>query len=188
MARSPRMLGLRRSGLMSLAYPIGTSGETVVISNTVLDHLCHHRQMRWWQREAGGLLFARFEGANIQIVEATGPRSDDARSRYRFAFRLERQQAVVDERFGRGLHYVGDWHSHPEARPQPSPRDLQTMGSRVRESIHGFGGFLFAIIGCDPLPAGLAVLLHDGVAAHRLSPKPLPVLTSNLNDARSVQT
>lgn len=173
---------------MSLSYPIGTSGETVKISGAVLDHLCRHRQMRWWQREAGGLLFARFEGTEINILEATGPRSDDARSRYGFAFRLDRQQAVVDERFGRGLHYVGDWHSHPEDRPQPSPCDLRTMSSRVRESTHGFRGFLFAIIGRDPLPAGLAMLLHDGVAAHRLCPEPLPSLAEDLDHARSVQT
>lgn len=172
---------------MSLSYPIGTSGETVVISDAVLDHLCGHRQMRWWQREAGGLLFARLEGADITIVEATGPRLDDARSRYGFSFRLDKQQALIDERFTRGLHYVGDWHSHPEARPQPSLRDLQTMGSRVRESTHGFRGFLFAIIGRDPMPAGLAMLLHDGVAAHRLSPKPLPALTGNLDNAGSIQ-
>ena len=171
---------------MSLSYPIGSSGETVVISNAVLNHVCRYRQMRWWHREAGGLLFARFEGSVIDIVEATGPRLDDTRSRYGFAFRLNRQQALVDERFGRGLHYVGDWHSHPEARPQPSPRDLRTMGSRVRDSTHGLSGFLFAIIGCDPLPAGLTVLLHDGVAAHRLSPKPLPALAGDLDDARGI--
>ena len=159
---------------MSLQYLIGTSGEAVVVTDPALDHMLAYRQMRWWQHEAGGLLFARIATRAITIVEATGPHPHDRRSRFSFSTSLERQQLLVEARFEVGLHYVGEWHSHPEGQPNPSPRDDKTMASRVALSAHGFAGFLFAIIGRDPLPDGLTMMLHDGHAAHRLQPKAGP--------------
>ncbi|WP_051124913.1 Mov34/MPN/PAD-1 family protein [Sphingomonas sp. PAMC 26605] len=172
---------------MSLRYPIGTSGEVVIVTDPALDHLLKHQQMRWWQREAGGLLFARIAGPEITIVEATGPHPKDLRSRFSFSTSLERQQAVVETRFDMGLHYVGDWH--PEARPKPSPLDRKTMASRVALSVHGFAGFLFAIIGRDPLPEGLAMMFQDGTSTHHLQPAVAlsTALPHNLDDAGRVK-
>jgi len=153
-----------------MRFPVGTSGETIMLTEVAIEHLICHRQTRWWQREAGGLLFARFDNQAIIIEEATGPRPTDRRTPFSYWPDRKAEQAEIDERFERGLHYVGDWHSHPQKVPKPSLRDERTMVSRVKYSRHQLNGILFAIIGHGPLPRGLALLLHDGATWHPLSP------------------
>lgn len=151
-----------------MIFPIGTSGETIEFHDAVISHLLKHRQTRWWHREAGGLLFARFTGSTIRVEEATGPRKSDFRTPYSYWPDRKAEQGEIDERYKVGLHYVGDWHSHPEQFPEPSGRDAQTMTSRVRRSKHQLNGILFAIIGQASLPSGLTVVLHDGRQWHPL--------------------
>lgn len=151
-------------------YPVGNSGEVVVFTDGVLSHLCSHRQMKWWQAEACGLMFARTEAKRILIEVATGPYRRGWRGRYACTIPPDEAQREIDEHHALGLHYVGEWHSHPEPMPAPSGRDQQTMQSRVLESDHRLSGFIFALVGQAKLPQGLAVLVHDGVRAVTLGP------------------
>jgi integrative and conjugative element protein (TIGR02256 family) len=153
-----------------LAFPVGISGEVILFSVQVLAHLESHRQLRWWQREAGGLLFARIDEKRIIVEEATGPRHGDWRSRFSFGISRVRAQKEIDTRYPLGLHYIGDWHSHPEPIPTPSGRDERTMASRVLESKHKLTGFVFVLIGQAALPRGLTVVVHDGAHSYALSP------------------
>lgn len=70
--------------------------------------------------------------------------------------------------FAHGLHYVGDWHTHPEDNPWPSPTDLDSIVDCVRRSRHELAGFLLVIVGRLDPPAGLYVALHDGRSASAL--------------------
>lgn len=151
-------------------YPIGTSGETVVFEEKALTHLWRHRQKRFWQCEAGGLLFAQIQGQTIRISHATGPRPTDFRTPVSYRADRKAEQREIDAMFTKGLHYVGDWHTHPEERPSPSGRDLKTFASRVQRSTHQMNGFLFGIVGRADFPAGFLLLLHDGHDWHEMSP------------------
>lgn len=153
-----------------LTYPIGASGEVINFEPAVLTHFGRHRQLRFWHREAGGQLFARIDGHRIVVCEATGPSVNDKRGRTFFEPERSREQAEIDAMFARDLHYIGDWHTHPERTPVPSGRDHVTMSSRVRLSRHRLAGFVFVIVGQVPSPAGLTVAIHDGMSAHLLSP------------------
>ena len=42
----------------------------------------------------------------------------------------------------KGLHFVGDWHTHPEAVPTPSSSDIRTIKEAVAKSRHHLHGFL----------------------------------------------
>jgi hypothetical protein len=44
-----------------IGYSIGASGQHLQLSDKVIDHFDRHRQTRFWHREAGGLLFAKFD-------------------------------------------------------------------------------------------------------------------------------
>jgi len=145
-----------------ISFKIGASGQTLHFSDEVLRRFAAYRQTRFWHREAGGLLFARIIGNDITLEEATGPRRSDRRSRYSYQGDRRLEQREIDERHGRGLDYVGDWHTHPEPRPRPSGDDDLAMTSRVRESRHQLNGFVFAIVGTAPFPSGLTVAIHDG--------------------------
>ena len=132
----------------------------VLIRAAVLEHVFNHRQARCWKREAGGQLFARIGGNHWTIEQATGPRHNDSRSR--FGFRPDRpaEQREIREKFALGLHYVGDWHTHPESHPKPSAMDVTSMQQMVRASRHELPGFLLLILGTSTNSAGLWISMH----------------------------
>ena len=144
-----------------IEYPLGTSGQVLVIDKSVVDHLKAHRQLRWFQKEAGGQLFATFEGKRIVVREATGPRPSDKRSRWSYKPDRAAEQAEINVCFGRGLHFIGDWHTHPEGKPHPSGCDQRSIRDTVSSSSHQLNGFLLVLVGKDEPPDGLHVSIHS---------------------------
>jgi len=153
-----------------IAYPIGNAGQRLVFATSVLNHLATHRQTRWWHSEAGGQLFARFEMPNIVIEAATGPRKSDRRSRFGYLPNRSAEQREINELHRNGLHFVGDWHTHPEPIPTPSPRDAESMRELFERSNHKLNGFVLAIVGRESFPYGLSVSVHTGMTAIQLAP------------------
>lgn len=153
-----------------MIYPISNSGQRIVFSDLVLEHFAKHRQVRWWQREAGGQLFARFDLPTITVVEATGPRLGDYRTRYQYRPDRKAEQQEIAERHARGLHFVGDWHTHPEDVPTPSDLDGESMREAFVRSAHTLNAFLLAIAGRLPPPEGLTLWVYDGSNRLLLSP------------------
>jgi integrative and conjugative element protein (TIGR02256 family) len=145
-----------------IRYPIGSSGETIVFAESVVSHLMKHRQNRPWRREAGGQLFARFGAGEILIEEATGPRPTDSRGRTYYRPDRRAEQKEILERFERGLHYVGDWHTHPSEIPEPSGTDVRNINECFKKSRHSLNGFILVLVGMARAPRGLRVSVHDG--------------------------
>lgn len=153
-----------------IEYPIGKSGWKLILSDAVLQHFTKHRQTRWYHREAGGQLFARFLDGNLEVVEATGPRMTDHRGRYHYIPDRTAEQAEIDERFSRGLNFVGDWHTHPEDRPSPSSRDETSIAETMVKSSHALNGLLLIIVGRRSALGSLHVAISDGIAQYELQP------------------
>lgn len=132
-----------------------------------------HRQRRFYQREAGGQLFARVRDNDWEIASATGPRSRDRRGRFSFWPHRPSEQEEIFQHHVLGLDYVGDWHTHPEDVPTPSPDDLSSITELVRRSTHHLPGFLLLIVGRKPFPKGLCASFHtrggNGVVAESIS-------------------
>lgn len=145
-----------------IEYPIGFSGQTLVFTDQVVGTFSKHRQLRFWQREAGGQLFGRIRGPRIEVVEATGPRRTDRRTRTSYVPDRRAEQREIDDRFGRGLHFIGDWHTHPENIPRPSDPDVASLDDTVRRSVHGMLAFVLVVVGRRPAPEGLHVSLFRG--------------------------
>jgi integrative and conjugative element protein (TIGR02256 family) len=154
-----------------IEYPIGFSGQTLVFADPVVETFSKYRQLRFWQREAGGQLFGRFHGSRIKVVEATGPRRTDRRTRTSYVPDRRAEQREIDDRFRRGLHFLGDWHTHPENIPHPSGPDVASLDDTVRRSAHAMLAFVLVVVGQRPAPEGLHVSLFcgDGVS-HVLEP------------------
>jgi integrative and conjugative element protein (TIGR02256 family) len=145
-----------------IVYPVGHSGQTLVFTAEVLATFAEYRQRRWWQREAGGQLFARFNGKSVVVVEATVPGRADFRTRHSFRPDRGREQREIVRYHKRGLHFIGDWHSHPEPVPHISPIDAESLRDMVRRSTHELNGFVMVIVGTGDAPAGLSVSVSDG--------------------------
>lgn len=132
----------------------------VHFAEEVLAHFEKNMQDAFWKTEAGGQLFAKISGERWEIVKATGPRSSDYRRRFRFFPKRTDEQSEIGKCFDDGLHYVGDWHTHPEATPTPSCMDVTSMDDLVRQSKHELPGFLMVIVGTEDSAQGLWVSLH----------------------------
>lgn len=152
-----------------IEYPIGTSEQSLVLTDPVVDHFRRHRQLRWYQREAGGQLFARFKDNSVFVEDATGPRRTDRRARTSYVPDRRAEQVEIFERHPRGLHYVGDWHTHPEPHPSPSRSDTWSIAECVAKSRHQLHGFVLVIVGQTEFPAGLHVSVHDGNSSYALA-------------------
>lgn len=147
---------------MPLEIVLGESAETLTIADAVLKHIARYKQLHKGQTEAGGQLFGTVSGKRISILEATGPRRTDYRSRYSYIPDRKAEQREIDERFALGLHFLGDWHTHPELLPKPSAIDLRNMRECVNRSKRSVSGFLLLIVGTAPIPQGLHASLHNG--------------------------
>jgi integrative and conjugative element protein (TIGR02256 family) len=153
-----------------MIYPVADSGQRIVFTETVLERFAKYRQTRWWQREAGGQLFARLALPEIVIAEASGPRRSDWRTRHGYRPNRRAEQREIAARHPLGLHFIGDWHTHPEDLPMPSPRDEESMREMFNESDHALNGFVLVIVGRLEFPGGLAVWLYSGKTSMRLHP------------------
>lgn len=155
-------------GSGKLTYGIGRSTQQLVFTSETVKYMCGYCQTLWWNKEAGGQLFAAFEDGNIVIHRATGPRATDQRSRRMYVPDREAEQKEILEMAEQGMHFVGDWHTHPEPVPFPSPTDDASIGECVRKSVHQLNGFVLAIVGQKPPPEGWHISVHDGMQRHTL--------------------
>lgn len=138
------------------------------IEPAVLQRFAEHRQLASRAPEVGGQLFAAFEKYRVRITQVTGPREADRRSRFSFFPDRRMENREIKQRFGTGLHFVGDWHTHPEPRPTPSRVDLASMADCFRRSQHTLSYFIMIIVGQQDGPAGLWVSLHDANRSIRM--------------------
>lgn len=152
-----------------ISYSTTASAQTIVLTDAVLGRFNRHRQTAITSPEAGGQLFARFDGNIIRIERASGPRPSDRRRPTSFVPDRKAERREIRRSFKKGLHYVGDWHTHPESHPSPSKTDLLSFRDMYRKSLHKLASFLMVIVGTAPGEDGLYVALCNDHAVHRLS-------------------
>lgn len=152
-----------------LTYEIRGPWSDLTFTSPVLRHFDRHRQRRRRDAEAGGQLFASYAEDAIVIEVATGPYWSDTRSRTRFTPDRKRELKDIAAQFHKGLHFIGNWHTHPERCPHPSSLDIGNTRQRFVESNHELEAFVVAIVGLDDFPAGLSVSLVNDRAERRLT-------------------
>jgi integrative and conjugative element protein (TIGR02256 family) len=147
-----------------ISYRSNSGHEEIRFADEVLAHFQRHRQLGPKDREAGGQLFARLSDGLVSIERATGPRASDRRSR--FSFRPSRilERIEIANLHRHGLHYIGDWHTHPEPMPTPSGIDRKSIHDTFTKSRHSYAGILMVIVGQTAAPDGLYVAIADANA------------------------
>jgi integrative and conjugative element protein (TIGR02256 family) len=147
---------------VTIRYVEKIGGPAVILTDNALETMHQYRQLHAMSKEAGGQLFAKFHGSDTIIVEATQPKILDKRSRYGFKPNRMLQRLEIYDRYRKGLHFVGDWHTHPQDDPSPSNEDIMSMMECFHQSIHNLRAFLIVIMGKNPAPEGLYVALVQG--------------------------
>ncbi len=143
-----------------LSFPLDNGDSNLVFSDAVLAHFKKHRQERLRDTEAGGQLFARLTRFEVYVEVATGPRPEDKRTRTSYVPNRESERREIKYMFQQGLHFVGDWHTHPERIAHPSSIDEDTIADCADKSSHDLNGFVLVVVGTGTLPDCLSVSIH----------------------------
>ncbi len=93
------------------------------------------------------LLFAKIKLPKVIIKLATLPDISDVRRKNYYQPNQIHQQAIINKLFLKNLHYVGEWHTHPEKYPSPSLLDINSMKDCFKRSRHELNYFVMIIIG-----------------------------------------
>jgi integrative and conjugative element protein (TIGR02256 family) len=131
-------------------------------------HFVKHRQQGKIKTEIGGQLFAQFVKNEVRVIRATGPNTTDKRGWVWFRPDQRNQNVEIKRLFEDGLHFVGDWHTHPERNPSPSSWDLESMEECFKKSRHQLKSFVMVIVGRDAFTEGLWVSVHSGEGFEKL--------------------
>jgi len=132
-----------------------TAFGQVELSDDVLDTLSRYRQIKPSSSEAGGQLFASFDGDRMVILRATEPTAKSRRGRTFFWPSRYDEQKEIKALFAEGLHYVGDWHSHPEFSPEPSSADIDKIQGIFGSSKHDLNCMVMLIVGTSEATDGV---------------------------------
>lgn len=135
-----------------------SGGGRVKVAPTALEQLLLFRQLEPDSTEAGGVLLGRhIVGCrDIVIDEVTVPVREDRRLRLAFHRSQTGHQKVIDARWlhsGGTCHYLGEWHTHPEAAPTPSSVDLADWRRRLRVDQFEGDSLFFLIVGTHEVHA-----------------------------------
>lgn len=123
---------------MALAFADSAGRLRVGFSQPALETFASHLQVRFWHSERGGVLLASSFGASdgfVEIMRVTPPHQDDRAGRHWLKINHTRVLQEINHAFEGGLHFVGYWHTHPQARPLLSSQDVVALTPALR----GFG-------------------------------------------------
>jgi integrative and conjugative element protein (TIGR02256 family) len=123
------------------------STQRLRIEPSVLDRVRRYRQSKLSEPEAGGQLFGMVTPQLVTVNAASGPHRSDERSRYSFRSDPRIAQSEIKRFAGRGLVYLGEWHTHAEAQPRPSESDRAAVLGIVEHSRLNTSNLVLIIIG-----------------------------------------
>lgn len=155
-------------------YQVSSRDSTlrVRIHDSCVAHWFNYRQRRFWQREAGGLLFAPnvgSENGQIDIKVVTGPNSRDRRSRNSCVLDHAQSLDDISNQFKKGMKFVGYWHTHPELNPSLSYIDRQALAKNLTGGGLCIDRMLAVVIGNGTSTSTISVYLVTTDRIVRLS-------------------
>lgn len=122
-------------------------------SESTLETFHQYIQVNHSDCEAGGLLLGSVHGTHMLIEQATAPTIWDKRFPYLFERMPSGHDAIALARWtaSRGtIRYLGEWHTHPEANPNPSGLD-RSEWSRLSAKRQDERPILAVIVGRNTL-------------------------------------
>jgi integrative and conjugative element protein (TIGR02256 family) len=123
-------------------------GNRIVLSDLLLKILEQYYQRGRKDKEAGGILLGQVTEKGVFILKASVPCSADKASRTGFVRNKKKAQNIIDYEHvnsGGQTIYLGEWHTHPEPFPSPSPVDLRMITDQYEKN-HLNENFLILLI------------------------------------------
>jgi len=115
--------------------------------NTFKDNIQNFKQ----DNERGGLLMGKLYPEENLVVVTNAIKIDSVHSAHTELYiNLKEANRIIKKIWKKSkgnITYLGDWHTHPENKPQPSTVDFKTFKSTYFESKIDQNILLFAIVG-----------------------------------------
>ncbi|GMN11368.1 Mov34/MPN/PAD-1 family protein [Croceitalea sp. MTPC9] len=130
----------------------------ILISEDVLGLLAKHKQVKFHQKESGGILLGQVRGNEIYILKATVPSLHDKATRTTFDRNKQKSQIIIDYEFSNSDQrtiYLGEWHTHPEKYPTPSSTDLKMIKDQYAKNVLNEPFLILVIQGTKGIYLGL---------------------------------
>jgi integrative and conjugative element protein (TIGR02256 family) len=123
----------------------------VVLTHETRRRLIAHC-IRAGRLETGGILIGRYSDHHDQavITEVTGPAVDSVHRRWFFVRGLAGMQRRIDRAWRRHDYYLGEWHFHPFASPEPSDRDRNQARDFSVDPAYSCPEPILLVVGGDP--------------------------------------
>lgn len=102
--------------------------------------------------EVGGILLGYLFEDRIEIIQAVGPSPLDRAGPHEFVRSKEGAQLLINGAWRKSdgrLNYVGEWHSHAEINPSPSPQDKEMLASALRSTRMDNDFLIMMILGVE---------------------------------------
>ena len=145
-------------------------------------------------KETGGILIGRYDSSrDVAIVKEATSRTRDSRSGWSWFERgASGLKDLLRTRWSRGDYYLGEWHSHPGAAPDPSGDDINNMRTISRDRSYECPKPIMVIAGTTFQTVRLSVSVFEAgsllLLQRVLEGAKAPTRTLSAQDARSITT
>jgi integrative and conjugative element protein (TIGR02256 family) len=108
------------------------------------------------QHETGGILVGHYTplGDQAVITQVSGAPPDSKAGRSWFVRGFAGLQQLINVAWRRRNYYLGEWHFHPFAAPDPSDRDRQQILEFSRDRNYRCPEPILVVVGGDPAIGG----------------------------------
>lgn len=151
-------------------WETASSDFTVRIDKCVLNELAVHRQsIQGNEPEALGILIGQVWKQAFWVKYVTKPNNIDKRSRFfceRSAESAELNYKILEHlnsQSGNQLHYLGEWHTHPQNKPVPSIQDYSGWGLLPKNNYFNHNIRLFIILSTQNHKLDWLAVQIDGI-------------------------
>ncbi len=128
-----------------------TPSMDIHIEENILLGISNYQKRGQFDLESGGIIIGYYDAIKgaLKITDITWPQIDDIRGRYRFIRKETGHQEIMDRLWEQSRYkksYLGEWHTHNQRRPIPSPIDCNNW-KNIAKRQHNFNEQFFIIIG-----------------------------------------
>ena len=125
------------------------NGNVVDVLDSVIEEICKWIQDDDTKLESGGYIvgYQHAKTGNISLEKASHPFDADEKSRISFAIRDRRHHIFLQRASMKRSYYMGVWHTHPQADPNPSSIDWTDWKESLRLDTTGCQYMFFIIAG-----------------------------------------
>ncbi|MEX0804103.1 MAG: Mov34/MPN/PAD-1 family protein [Candidatus Binatia bacterium] len=104
------------------------------------------------RKETGGVLLGHYSQSHdtAVVVQVSGPPPDSRHGASFFVRGIKGLQQLLNQLWRRKEYYLGEWHYHPFANPDPSGTDEQQMLDFARNKAMNCPEPVLLLIGGDP--------------------------------------